>query len=367
MRPTILAFYLPQYYPFKENDEWWGKGFTEWTSVGRAKPLFKGHYQPKVPADLSYYDLRLPIVREQQAEMAKQYGIDGFCYWHYWFGNGKRLLDLVETEVVESGKPDFPFCYCWANHTWASKNWNAKDSKFGHQTLIEQTYPGKQDYIDHFNACLSAFKDRRYIKKGNKPIFGVFDATDIPDVNLFIDTWNELARQNGFDGIYFICYCMNVGRYEDSKSYPFDEFVVDPMNLAGGQESYIHKKVRRLLMRLNLEQHLSSLKLTHYQDYMDASVRYFEEHDNVSICVLPNYDHSPRSGKLAFILTESSPQLFGKLLAKIKQLLEKRKTNNEYLFIKAWNEWGEGNYLEPDLKYGHGFLKQISSVFGNNK
>ena len=130
MRPTILAFYLPQYYPFKENDEWWGKGFTEWTSVGRAKPLFKGHYQPKVPADLSYYDLRLPIVREQQAEMAKHYGVDGFCYWHYRFGNGQRLLDLVENEVVESGKPDFPFCYCWANHTWASKNWNAKSSSF---------------------------------------------------------------------------------------------------------------------------------------------------------------------------------------------------------------------------------------------
>lgn len=366
MKPTILAFYLPQYYPFPENDKWWGKGFTEWTSVGRAKPLFKGHYQPKVPADLSYYDLRLPIVREQQAELAKQYGVDGFCYWHYWFGNGKRLLDLVENEVVASGKPDFPFCYCWANHSWASKNWNAKDSKFGHQTLMEQTYPGKQDYIDHFNVCLPAFKDSRYIKKGNKPVFGVFDATDIPNVPLFLSTWNELAMQNGFDGIHFFCYCMNVGRYEDSKNYPFDEFVVDTMNLAKGQESFIHQKFRRLLMLLNWEQILS-LTLIPYQKYMDVSIDYFTKHPDVTACVLPNYDHSPRSGKLAVILTDSTPQLFGKMLSKIKSLYEQRTTNNNVLFVKAWNEWGEGNYLEPDLKYGRGYLEQILKVFGTKR
>jgi len=365
MRPTILAFYLPQYYPFKENDEWWGKGFTEWTSVGRAKPLFKGHYQPKVPADLSYYDLRLPIVREQQAEMAKQYGVDGFCYWHYWFGNGKRLLDLVENEVVASGKPDFPFCYCWANHTWASKNWNAKDSKFGHLTLMEQTYPGKQDYINHFNTCLPAFKDNRYIKKGNKPVFGVFDATDIPDVPMFIDTWNKLAKQNGFDGIYFFCYCMNVSRYEDSHKYSFDEFVVDPMGLASKQNNFLYQKFRWYMARLNLEHHLS-LNLIPYKNYSSAAIQYFSNHPNVTACVLPNYDHSPRSGKLAVILTDSTPQMFGKMLAKIKTLYEQRETNNSMLFIKAWNEWGEGNYLEPDLKYGFGFLNQIKRVFGVN-
>lgn len=366
MRPQILAFYLPQYYPFKENDEWWGKGFTEWTSVGRAKPLFKGHYQPKVPADLGYYDLRLPIVREQQAEMAKQYGVDGFCYWHYWFGNGKRLLDLVETEVVETGNPDFPFCYCWANHTWASKNWNAKDSKFGHLTLIEQTYPGKQDYIDHFNLCLRAFKDSRYIKKGNCPMFGIFDASDIPDVQLFIDTWNDLARQNGFDGIYFFCYCMNVENYEMVRNLPFNIFVVDTMSQSVGRTSFVHRKFRRIMQRLNLDQHLS-LKLIPYMDYSDASMEYYKSHPEVSICVLPNYDHSPRSGKLATILTKSSPQMFGRLLSRVKGLLDSRKSNNEYLFIKAWNEWGEGNYLEPDLKYKHGFLEQIKNVFGMAK
>ena len=121
MKPRLISFYLPQFYPTPENDEWWGKGFTEWTNVGRAKPLFKGHYQPKVPADLGYYDLRIPEVREQQADLAREAGIEGFCYWHYWFGNGKRLLDRVFREVVETGKPDFPFCLCWANHSWYAK------------------------------------------------------------------------------------------------------------------------------------------------------------------------------------------------------------------------------------------------------
>lgn len=362
MIPKVLAFYLPQYYPFPENDKWWGKGFTEWTSVGRAKPLFKGHYQPKVPADLSYYDLRVPEVREQQAALAKEYGIYGFCYWHYWFGDGRRLLDLVENEVISSGKPDFPFCFCWANHTWYSKNWNAKDSKLGHTTLIKQTYPGKQDYIDHFNACLPAFKDPRYIKEGNKPVFGIFDATDIPDVPLLIDTWNELAQKVGFDGIYFICYCMSVYRYENSKQYPFDEFVVDTMNLSERKKGFFKSKFRRALTLLNMD-NLLSLTLIPYERYADTALNYYEEHPEASICVLPNYDHSPRSGKLARILTGASPKKFGEFLLKVKRLLDKRMTNNKFLFIKAWNEWGEGNYLEPDLKYGRGFLEEIKKIF----
>lgn len=147
-KPRIIAFYLPQFYPFKENDEWWGKGFTEWTNVGRAKPLFKGHYQPRVPADLGYYDLRVPEVRVQQAELAREAGIEGFCYWHYWFGNGKQLLQRVFDEIIESNQPDFPLCLGWANHSWYAKTWdkNSKD-----KLLIEQIYGGEEDYKLHFN------------------------------------------------------------------------------------------------------------------------------------------------------------------------------------------------------------------------
>ena len=365
-RPFILAFYLPQYFPFKENDEWWGKGFTEWTSVGRAKPLFKGHYQPKVPADLSYYDLRVPETREAQAALAREYGIDGFCYWHYWFGNGKRLMCRVEDEVTASGKPDFPYCYCWANHTWFAKNWNVKDAKKGHRIVIEQQYPGKEDYIAHFNLCLSAFKDHRYIKEGNKPVFAIYDAASIPDLDVFIKTWNELARANGFDGIYFISYNMNVGKYEKVKDAPFDAFVVDPMNKAEKPVGSLGKLWRRVLSHFDMEA-LMTLRLIKYSDYAKAVVKYFEDNPQAGICVLPNYDHSPRSGKNAIILTDSTPDAFGRLLLSIKSLLDKRESNNKYLFIKAWNEWGEGNYLEPDLIYGRGYLEQVKNVFGVKK
>lgn len=363
MKPLILAFYLPQYFPFPENDEWWGKGFTEWTSVGRAKPLFKGHYQPKVPADLSYYDLRVPETRRAQADLAKEYGVDGFCYWHYWFGNGKRLMHQVEDEVTVSGQPDFPFCYCWANHTWYAKNWNARDSKIGYVTLIEQQYPGVQDYVDHFNLCLPAFKDHRYIKEGNKPVFAIYDAAAVPDLDVFMNTWNELAISNGFDGIYFISYNMNVSKYEVVKAFRFDEFVVDPMNLAEKPLGKFESMWRRFWSHFKMEA-LLSLRLIDYKEYAKVAVDYYRKNPQTSICVLPNYDHSPRSGKNAIILTDSTPENFGCLLKDIKHLLDERHNNNKYLFIKAWNEWGEGNYLEPDLKYKRGYLEQIKNTFG---
>ena len=164
-----IAFYLPQFYPTPENDEWWAPGFTEWTNVGKAKPLFHGHYQPRVPADLGYYDLRVPETREMQAQLAKEAGLEGFCYWHYWF-NGRRLLDRVFREVVESGTPDFPFCLCWANHSWYAKTWNSNSPD---RLLIEQTYGGVEDFTAHFNAMLPAFKDEKYIKVDGKPVFGV--------------------------------------------------------------------------------------------------------------------------------------------------------------------------------------------------
>lgn len=363
MRPKILAFYLPQYYPIPENDEWWGKGFTEWTNVGRAKPLYKGHYQPKVPSELGYYDLRLPIVREQQAALAKEYGVDGFCYWHYWFGNGKRLLDLVENEVVESGKPDFPFSFFWANHSWAAKNWNLKDSKPNHRVLIYQDYPGKEDYEAHFMECLKAFKDKRYIKEGNKPVFGVFDASTIPDPEVFISIWNDLAVKNGFDGIYFFCYCMSVQNYEQVKHLPFNEFVVDPLNLIVKQPPRWLLSIKAKLSVFTKD-NLEVLKLRDYNEYAKSVVDFFREQPDTTICVLPNYDHSPRSGKFGVILNNSTPSNFKTLLSEIHSLVLNRQTNKKYLFIKSWNEWGEGNYLEPDLKYGRGFLNAIKEVFG---
>lgn len=171
MKPKIIALYLPQYYPFKENNEWWGTGFTEWTNVGKAKPLFKGHYQPRVPADLGYYDLRLPCIREQQAQLAKEAGVYGFCYWHYWFGNGRRLMNLVFDEVLSTGKPDFPFCLGWANHSWYAKNWNISDTKGKDRLLIEQEFLGVDDFRMHYEYVRKAFRDSRYIYQDDMPVF----------------------------------------------------------------------------------------------------------------------------------------------------------------------------------------------------
>ena len=174
MKARIIAYYLPQFHPIPENDEVWGKGFTEWTNVAKAKPLFRGHYQPRIPADLGFYDLRLPEVREQQAELARDAGVEGFCYWHYWFGNGKMLLERPFEEVLKSGKPDFPFCLCWANHSWTTKTWKKGHGSSSRTMIAEQLYPGEEDDIAHFNYCLPAFKDPRYITVEGKPLFGVF-------------------------------------------------------------------------------------------------------------------------------------------------------------------------------------------------
>ena len=206
----VIAFYLPQFYPTPENDEWWEPGFTEWTNVAKAKPLFKGHYQPRIPRDLGFYDLRVSETREKQAQLAREAGIEGFCYWHYWFGNGKRLLSRVFDEVLELGKPDFPFCLGWANHSWYAKTWdkNSKD-----RLLIEQTYPGRDDYIEHFDYVIKAFKDNRYIQVEGRPLFYIYDALSVPKDFLII--WNRLAISNGFHN--GICFIGRIKRNEDYK------------------------------------------------------------------------------------------------------------------------------------------------------
>jgi lipopolysaccharide biosynthesis protein len=194
MKARIIANYLPQFHPIPENDKFWGPGFTEWTNVARAKPLFHGHYQPRIPADLGFYDLRLPEIREQQAQLAKDAGVEGFCYWHYWLGNGKELLQRPFKEVQTSGKPDFPFCLCWANHDWSTRSWKrgAKD-----MVIAQQLYPGEDDYTNHFNSVLPAFKDHRYITVDGKPMFVIYDPYHFPDVTHFITTWRKLAEKNG--------------------------------------------------------------------------------------------------------------------------------------------------------------------------
>ena len=201
MNARVIAFYLPQYYPIPENEKWWGEGFTEWTNVRKAKPLFKGHDQPRYPADLGYYDQRDPEVRQAQAVLAAKHGIEGFCYWHYCFGNGRRILERPFTEVLQSGKPEFPFCPAWANHSWYEKLYTFRSKN---KLLIEQTYPGTEDFIDRFRCVLPAFKDKRYISVDGKPIFVIFSISNSDKIRAFIHVWRRLAVDNGLTGIFIV-------------------------------------------------------------------------------------------------------------------------------------------------------------------
>ena len=349
----VIAFYLPQFYPTPENDKWWGKGFTEWTNVGNAKPLFRGHYQPKVPADLGYYDLRVPEVREQQAVLAKEAGIEGFCYWHYWFA-GRRLLDRVFKEVVESGKPDFPFCLCWANHSWYQKTW---DPKKPNKLLIEQIYPGEQDYVNHFYSMLPAFKDPRYMKVDGRLIFGIFAPLDLPDPALFFSTWNRLAKENQLGGFYFFGYTIVSDDAKRIIYNGFDAAVVDYVRASLNTRSFIY----RALVKIKRE-YLNIPHIVDYREYVKYCLNLYSPQPNVHPSIDPNFDHSPRSGAKGTILINSTPQLWGELCRKILEKVGSRKDDENLVFIKAWNEWGEGNYLEPDLKYGKAYLAELKSA-----
>lgn len=357
----FIAYYLPQYHPIKENDDWWGKGFTEWTNVAKAKPLYKGHEQPKLPADLGYYDLRIPEVREAQAKMAKEYGIDGFCYWHYWFGDGKRLLEMPFEEVVRSNAPDFPFSLAWANVSWGGVPYG----DLFERNLMEQTYPGDYDYENHFNALLDAFKDKRYIRINNKPIFTVYNPQGLPDSNHFIKLWNELAIKNGLDGIYFIAYQhLNY----DYKSAGFDALTLpSPSHLfARVHRSFVDRVLTKLfkIRFINLQylsfkvkklyNHKEIVKASDYSD-LPPDLHFFPS-------LSPNWDHSPRSVHKANIIVDSNPADFYSNLQNACKRVKDYPEEEKIVFIKAWNEWAEGNYLEPDSKYGYQFLEQVKKI-----
>jgi lipopolysaccharide biosynthesis protein len=214
----LITFYLPQYHPVQENNEWWGKGFTEWTNVTKAQPLFSGHYQPQLPADLGFYDLRLPEVRQAQADLAKEYGIHGFCYYHYWF-NGRRILERPFNEVLASGKPDFPFCLCWANENW-TRTWDGLEKKI----LLEQNY-SEEDDRQHIRSLARAFQDERYIRVGNKPLFLVYKASRIPNPLKTTSIWREEAKKMGIEDL-FLCKVESAhGEHGDPTKSGFDAAV----------------------------------------------------------------------------------------------------------------------------------------------
>ena len=369
MKERVLALYLPQYHPIPENDEWWGKGFTEWTNVAKAKPLFRGHYQPKIPTDLGFYDLRLAEVREEQAKMAKEAGIEGFVYWHYWFGNGRQLLERPFNEVLKTGKPDYPFALAWANTSWVNATWQKGLSrKEGKKIIAEQLYPGVEDFEKHFYSLLPAFKDQRYITVDGCPLFIIY-VPEEPAIKDFIKCWRELAKNEGLKGIHFVAIG-RVGSLRDEIkpkekiesliSMGFDAVNTWNYTRAEIEACRFKKYFHALIGKLFGIEMISKIKQSEINKHL-----YLEEdkQENVYPLLFPNWDCTPRKGKGCTIYIDSTPEVFDDQIKQVKELLANKTPEHRIAILKSWNEWGEGNYIEPDIKYGWGYLEVLKKHY----
>jgi lipopolysaccharide biosynthesis protein len=352
-----LALYLPQYHPIPENDEWWGKGFTEWTNVAKAKPLFKGHYQPHLPADLGFYDLRLRETRIAQAEMAKKSGIHGFCYYHYWF-NGKTLLEKPIESMLQSNEPDFPFCICWANENW-SRNW---DGQFKN-VLIEQKYSFKDD-VDHIRYLFTFFSDPRYIRVNNKPVFIIYRTELFPDIKRTVEIWREESVKSGVGDLYLI-RAESFVQGVDPASIGFDASFVFQPNWHNQPARYLDNSARRFMHKIGLKRSVFlENRVRYYKDFAEAQQREVTKFSFKRFPgITPMWDNSARRLKDAYILLDSTPEEYSKWLNHIVNTFQPFSDEENFIFINAWNEWGEGNHLEPCQKWGTAYLDETKKNF----
>lgn len=352
-----LAIYLPQFHPIKENNEWWGNGFTEWRNVVKGTPIAEGHYQPHLPKDLGFYDLRLAETREQQADLARQYGIHGFVYYHYWF-NGKLLLEKPMQEVLRLKKPDFPFCVCWANENW-SRRWDGKDKEM----LLEQKY-SDEDNIAHMEyLCRDIFTDERYITVDGKPVFIVYKANLIPNFDKAIDNWNNVAIKHGFKGVYVMAFeraYSEVDYKGVDKVSAFAEF--SPfLGKLKMKRNIIDKVMVKLKMKVTARQknvffnYKDLVNRAHGQDFKANKVLY--------PCVTPMWDNyvRRRNGN-AEIFLGSTPALYKEWLQTVSEKFNPPNDQENFVFINAWNEWAEGNHLEPCEKWDRQYLEATKEV-----
>jgi lipopolysaccharide biosynthesis protein len=347
----LIAFYLPQFHPIAENDEWWGKGFTEWRNVVKAKPLFPGHYQPHIPADLGFYDLRLPEAREAQAALAREYGIHGFCYYHYWF-NGRRILERPFNEVLASGKPDFPFCLCWANENW-TRVWDGGEKN----VLLEQKYSHEDD-LAHIESLIPAFRDERYIRINGKPLFLVYRTGLLPNPARTAEIWREAARRAGIGDLYLV-RVESFGNVTDSRSIGFDAAVeFAPFGGVMGKLKF-HGSFHRLLANVGLlAKGFTENSVIDYDTIAQGMVNRPEPDFKLFRCVTPSWDNSARRKRGGLIFDRATPKKYEAWLRTVlEKTLRRREGEERIVFINAWNEWAEGNHLEPDLKWGRAYLE----------
>lgn len=356
-----IAFYAPLFFPFPENDTWWEKGFTEWSLVQGSRPLFAGHNQPRVPAEsLGYYDPRQSEIRKKQATLAEDAGIEAFCYWHMWFGDGKQLLHEVVNEVMKTGVPDMPFCLTWANQTW-TRTWARSGTKG--EVLMEQMYPGEEDDRAHFAHVLPMFLDPRYVRVNEQPVFMLYRPFAIPDVEKFMALWNSLAHAAGLRGIFFIGMISPDAPAPDIQGlqgFIRNQPKTDLMRYGThvlkravkGHIRPLFRCIRGMLRRPQVFEHSDIMKAV-----LSATLA-----DKEFPQVLANWDDTPRQGKGGTVVRGSRPEFLEATLNHAVSQLASRPPEARLVFLKSWNEWGEGNYVEPDTVSGDHYLQAIRSA-----
>ena len=341
--PSVLAFYLPQFHPIPENDEWWEPGFTEWTSVARAKPQYPGHYQPHLPGELGYYDLRVPEVREQQAALARQYGIAGFIYYHYWF-HGRRLLERPFEEVLSSGQPDFPFALCWANEEW-TRNWDALSGN----VLVEQRF-SESDDLAHIRWLVRAFADDRYIKIDGRPLMLIYRSDLLPNPKRTTDLWRTEAREAGFPDVY-LAMVESRRKGDDPRPMGFDAsvgFRSDAFDrLSAPVDAY--------------REHV----VLDYGATVDVALRRTSTPWKRFPGVMVGWDNTARRKTGALIFEGSTPAAYESWLRRTIESVSEVRQEENLIFVAAWNEWAEGNHLEPDRRYGRAYLEATRRAIDN--
>lgn len=355
MQTKIIAFYLPQFHETVENNMWWGKGFTEWTNVKSGKPLYKEHYQPKVPLSGDYYDLSNIEVMNQQAKLAKKYGVDGFCFYHYWF-NGKKLLNTPIETLLQNPHIDISFCLSWANETW-SRRWNGNEQEI----LIKQEYGGEKEWEEHIHYLLQFFRDKRYLCIEGKPVLLLYRALEIPKCQEMVTYWNNRLKKEGFNGIYII---------ETLNGAQTESFIENSDALAEFEPMYTIKTGMNIKTRIYryLFNHLKLYRLG-FKDCINYDMiwktilaRKRDESKKIYYGAFPEWDNVARRGKAGLVVRGGNPEKFEEYFR--KQYEMSIETDNEFLFINAWNEWGEGAYLEADEKHKLGYLEAVKNVRG---
>ncbi len=357
-KARLIANYLPQFHPTPENDAWWGRGFTEWTNVIRSKPLFRGHRQPRLPTELGFYDLRVPDTRWAQAELARAHGIEAFCYWHYWF-EGKRLLERPFAEVLASGEPDFPFCLAWANESW-SRRWLGEER----DVLMKQGYSA-QDDRNHARWCMPAFADPRCLRYQGRPVFAIYRPFDLPEPERTMVTFRDEAHRHGLPNPYLIGCDAHQLTYEGICEFGFDHtWNFEP---ALGCMPYIcneknqpddRRRWGRLLHNLRLGVASGWIKIYDYPTGRNLMWESYKPFPTIPT-VMAGWDNSPRRGKNGIVFLNDTPANFkAELVRTIASVLDK-PFEERLIFLNAWNEWAEGNYLEPDELYGRGKLEAV--------